>query len=86
MLVNPGWTSDGPRAVERGAKLGAILDRRAATLSFRERLVYQPDLVLSTFKPHCATVELSFASRGSGVQIPSAPLGIAGYGPASMAW
>ena len=63
MLVNPGWTSDGPRAVERGAKLGAILDRRAATLSFWERPIYQSDLVLSTLQPHRATVELSFAAR-----------------------
>jgi hypothetical protein len=34
-LNNPCWTSDRLPAIERGANLGAILDRRTATLSFR---------------------------------------------------
>ena len=57
-----------------GAKLGAIVRRRQATLSPFKRSIYVLDLTSCHGERHRATRSISFASRGSGVQIPSATL------------
>ena len=64
----------------RGAKWGANVPRRNALQSHVEHPEYAPDLVSSDNEQRAAITGISFASRGSGVQIPSAPLGIAGQG------
>ena len=56
-----------------GAKWGAIGARHQATWSLLERSIheiYQVSRHNQTLRP---TLGISFASRGSGVQIPSAP-------------
>ena len=56
-----------------GAKWGAILFLRQATLSLLKRSIYLCELASSHGQQQPATARPSFASRGSGVQIPSAP-------------
>jgi hypothetical protein len=56
-----------------GAKWGAISGRYQATECSLERLIYRLHLVSSDTEPYATKLEASFASRGSGVQIPSAP-------------
>ena len=56
-----------------GAKWGAIVGRHEATWSLLERPIFSLELVSSYSEPHRPTVRVCFASRGSGVQISSAP-------------
>jgi hypothetical protein len=64
-----------------GAKLGATVHRHQATLSPFKRSIYLPDLTSGHSERHRATGRISFASRGSEVQIPSAPRKPAGQRP-----
>jgi hypothetical protein len=56
-----------------GAKLGAIGGRHRATLSLLHCSIQAVQQESSDTQPHWPTPGISFASRGSGVQIPSAP-------------
>src|SRR5207248_7050019 len=67
-----GRSTTGARSLV-GAKRGAIVVRHQATWSLLERSIheiYQASRHNQTLQP---TLGISFASRGSGVQIPSAP-------------
>jgi hypothetical protein len=59
----------------RGAKWGAIIGRHRATLDAPERSVIGAQQVPSNSQLCRTTLGISFASRGSGVQSLSAPLG-----------
>jgi hypothetical protein len=56
-----------------GAEWGAIVGRHQATWSLLERSIHQPYQASRHNQTHRPTLGISFASRGSGVQIPSAP-------------
>ena len=78
--LDRGWTHTYTSS-PAGAKLGAIIRRHQATPSPFKRSIYLPDLRSSHSERHRATAGTSFASRGSGVQIPSAPPVSAGQRP-----
>jgi hypothetical protein len=57
----------------RGARWGAINGPHGATRGSVRRAKYALELASSHAEPYWPTLESSFASRGSGVQIPLAP-------------